>query len=300
MPDRATSGEDRATTGSAVPWVRDDRLAGVFGDGRRLPDRPALDETTGRLALGREVDEMSGQEEYLPERSASPPRRTPATSDALEAAPAPSRPAGPGARYLAVPPDGGASMLRLQRDAGNTAVSRLIDEESVDAAGSSSVLSVIGQGGAPLEPGVRSAMEAGLGADFGDVRVHTDAPAAASARSVQARAYTVGNDVVFGEGAYRPDSHDGQRTLAHELSHVIQQRQGPVEGSPAGDGLLLSDPSDRFEQAAEASAERFTSATGAGGGELAAERDEASGELGELGLQRQLGEDEEDEDQPMG
>ncbi|HXY44183.1 MAG TPA: DUF4157 domain-containing protein [Acidimicrobiales bacterium] len=247
---------------------------------------------------------MSAHEEPVPERSTAPPRRAPSTSDLRETAQAASnRPAG--AQYLAVPADGGASVLRLQHEAGNTAVSRLIDEESADGAGPSSVLSVIGKGGTPLEPGVRSAMEAGLGADFGDVRVHTDAPAAASARAVQARAYTVGHDVVFGEGAYQPDSQEGRHTLAHELTHVVQQRQGPVDGSPAGDGLLLSDPSDRFEQAAEASAQQFTAPSphggevGLQGGEVAAGGE--SGELAELGLQRQLSEEEdEDQDRPVG
>ncbi len=69
-------------------------------------------------------------------------------------------------------------------------------------------------------------MEASLGHDFSDVRIHTDGRASESAKAVQASAYTVGNDVVFGSGAYAPEPDAGKRTLAHELTHVVQQRSG--------------------------------------------------------------------------
>src|SRR2546428_9001298 len=99
-------------------------------------------------------------------------------------------------------------------------------------------------------------MESRLGADFSDVRVHTDGKATESARSVQAYAYTVGNDVVFQSDKFAPDSDSGQRMLAHELTHVVQQRSGPVAGTPAPGGIQISNPSDSFEQAAESTAER--------------------------------------------
>jgi hypothetical protein len=122
------------------------------------------------------------------------------------------------------------------------------------------VLDVVGKGvGTPLDRETRTTMEAGLGADFGDVRVHTDAAAARSAGSVQALAYTVGNDVVFQSGTYQPGTSSGQRMLAHELTHVLQQRAGPVEGAATAGGIALSDPTDRFERAADDSAERFMS-----------------------------------------
>ena len=89
------------------------------------------------------------------------------------------------------------------------------------------------------------------------MRVHTDGVADAAARSVGADAYTVGSDVVFAAGRYEPDTPVGQRMLAHELTHVVQQRSGPVDGTPTGDGIALSDPSDRFEQEAERTAESF-------------------------------------------
>ncbi|GAA2734367.1 hypothetical protein GCM10010360_25490 [Streptomyces nogalater] len=96
-------------------------------------------------------------------------------------------------------------------------------------------------------------METRLGADFSDVRVHMDAAAQASAADIGARAYTSGSHVVI--GAAGGDKH----TLAHELTHVIQQRQGPVAGTDNGDGLSVSDPGDHFEQQAEANARRAMS-----------------------------------------
>ena len=151
------------------------------------------------------------------------------------------------------------AVVRLQRSVGNAAVVQLLGGEG--AAGAPfQVLDVVGRGGGqPLEAPVRGSMERAFGADLSDVRVHTDGVAAASAQAVQAHAYTVGNDVVFGAGQYQPGSAAGQRTLAHELTHVVQQRSGPVSGTPTGDGLLLSDPADPFERAAEANADQVMS-----------------------------------------
>ncbi|TRV77834.1 DUF4157 domain-containing protein [Streptomyces sp. 130] len=114
----------------------------------------------------------------------------------------------------------------------------------------STVNDVLRAAGRPLDGAVRSEMESRLGADFSDVRIHTDAAAKASAAEVGARAYTSGHHVVIGDGG--ADKH----TLAHELTHVIQQRRGPVAGTDNGAGLRVSDPSDRFEREAEANATR--------------------------------------------
>jgi hypothetical protein len=77
--------------------------------------------------------------------------------------------------------------------------------------------------GAPLDPATLAFMEPRFGHDFSQVRVHTDAKAAESARAVNALAYTVGRDVVFGARQYTPWTNLGQRLLAHELTHVMQQ-----------------------------------------------------------------------------
>lgn len=151
---------------------------------------------------------------------------------------------------------GAAGVLALQRVAGNEGVSAALQDEE-----SSPVLDVVNSGGGqPLESGVRADMEARLGADFGDVRVHNDSRASESAQSVNAYAYTVGSNIVFQRDQYDPSSDAGRVMLAHELTHVIQQRSGPVDGTPAPGGIRLSDPSDHFERAAAANAERAMSA----------------------------------------
>jgi hypothetical protein len=173
---------------------------------------------------------------------------------------------------------GPASVLRLQRAAGNAGVARLFDGE---AESESPVKGVVGRGGgAPLDAAVRQRMESSFGTDFSDVRVHSGGGAAASARAVDAHAYTVGNEIVMGDGQTQ-GSAGHERTLAHELTHVVQQRSGPVEGTPAPGGISVSSPSDRFEQAAEATADAVVStgragavAGDAGGSSVQRERDE--------------------------
>ncbi|MFP8886273.1 eCIS core domain-containing protein [Streptomyces mangrovi] len=160
-----------------------------------------------------------------------------------------------------------ASLLELQRSMGNAAVVRALEErrrhehapdrghgspgshaEPVQRA--ESVHRTLNSSGRPLEEPLRAEMEARLGADFSGVRVHTGAVAQRSAAEIGARAYTSGDHVVIGRGG--ADKH----TLAHELTHVIQQRRGPVAGTDNGGGLSVSDPSDRFEREAEANASR--------------------------------------------
>ncbi len=107
-------------------------------------------------------------------------------------------------------------------------------ELPVHASGSQSselppvVHEVLNSSGHPLDTSTRTFMETRFGHDFGTVRVHNDAKAAESARSVNAAAYTVGSDVVFGAGQYAPHATAGQRLMAHELTHVVQQRQSTV------------------------------------------------------------------------
>jgi outer membrane protein OmpA-like peptidoglycan-associated protein len=101
--------------------------------------------------------------------------------------------------------------------------------------------------GQPLDAETRAFMEPRFGHDFSKVRVHTDARAAESARSVNALAYTVGRDVVFGAGQYAPGRHSGRTLIAHELTHVVQQRKG---SSPAC--LDMADQKSLGEREAEA------------------------------------------------
>lgn len=148
---------------------------------------------------------------------------------------------------------GPGGLLRLQQTVGNSGATAAVQRAAAPAA--HPVHEVVGSGGGrALDPEVRADMESRLGHDFGDVRVHTDAAAHESAAAVDAHAYTVGSDVVFQRGAYDPESAAGRTTLAHELTHVVQQRSGPVDGTDTGDGVRVSDPGDRFEREAVATA----------------------------------------------
>ncbi|MCH5374923.1 MAG: DUF4157 domain-containing protein [Planctomycetes bacterium] len=81
-------------------------------------------------------------------------------------------------------------------------------------------------GGEPMSDSLRSYFEPRFGYDFGGVRLHNDARAAAAAEQVNARAFTVGRNVVFGDGQYSPNSIVARSLLAHELTHVLQQTGG--------------------------------------------------------------------------
>jgi hypothetical protein len=118
------------------------------------------------------------------------------------------------------------------------------------AAPAQQVRDVLRVSGQPLTAPLKAEMEARLGADLSDVRLHAGAAASASAAAVGARAYASGSHVVVGDGGA------DKRTLAHELTHVLQQRQGSVAGTDYGTGLAVSDPAGRFEREAEAGAAR--------------------------------------------
>ena len=139
----------------------------------------------------------------------------------IVAAPAP-------VRHGIMPDRGGVTLRR--------ACARCEDEErktlrrsavgAAPATAPPAVASALAQGGTPLPEGVRAFMEPRFGADFSGVRIHTGRAAAESAAAVNARAYTVGEDVVFAHGAYVPEGVSGRRLIAHELAHVLQQRNG--------------------------------------------------------------------------
>ena len=100
--------------------------------------------------------------------------------------------------------------------------------------------------GAPLPEETRRRMESGFGADFSDVRTHVGS----EAPSIGAVAYTRGSNIHFAPGRYNPASSEGQKLLAHELTHVVQQRAGRVP-VPSGPGLPIND-SPALEREADA------------------------------------------------
>lgn len=104
---------------------------------------------------------------------------------------------------------------------------------------------VLNSSGQPLDEGTRAFMEPRFGHDFSQVRIHTDERAVESAEAVNALAYTVGRNVVFGEGQYAPGTYEGQMVLAHELTHVVQQ-----DGSAGEHPTRIDLPGSHQEQEA--------------------------------------------------
>jgi hypothetical protein len=123
-----------------------------------------------------------------------------------------------------------STSTRIQRFSGQMSGGMNAAPSSVDQALASS--------GRPLEPTLRQDMEQRFGQDFSRVRVHTGTAAEQSAHDVNAHAYTVGPNVVFSAGRYAPETYEGRRLIAHELTHVVQQARSPIhhiqrdKGSP--------------------------------------------------------------------
>ena len=115
---------------------------------------------------------------------------------------------------------------------------------------------VLASSGRPLDTATRAFFEPRFGHDFGNVRVHTDEKAAASARSVDAEAYTVGNNIVFGEGRYAPTGIAGRELIAHEMTHAVQQMpdraiQATQSGVESTSNITLSSPTFLARRPAE-------------------------------------------------
>src|SRR5579875_3527857 len=103
-----------------------------------------------------------------------------------------------------------------------------VEEEIQTAAGA----------GESLDAATRAYMEPRFGHDFSQVRIHADEQAAEEARALNARAYTVGQEIFFGQGEYAPQSAAGRWLLAHELTHVVQQSETLQQAMPAGSPLF--------------------------------------------------------------
>jgi hypothetical protein len=119
---------------------------------------------------------------------------------------------------------------------------------------------VLRTSGRPLDAQTRAFMEPRFGRNFANVRIHTDGRAAESARAVNARAYTVGNAIAFGAGAYTPDSQDGRQLLAHELTHVVQQNGAGANANRGAPVQLRAAPAvqrDAFDELSEEDKKRL-------------------------------------------
>jgi hypothetical protein len=147
------------------------------------------------------------------------------------------------------------------------------DGPAGDAGVPDAVRSIISSPGRSIDEPIQREMETKMGADFGDVRIHTGPNAASAAESICAKAFTVGNHIAFNRGEYEPGTDGGKKLIAHELAHVRQQTTGQVsllpkakretpDGGIIGDGvhiqpeLKLSSPDDPAEKEAERIAEQ--------------------------------------------
>jgi hypothetical protein len=140
----------------------------------------------------------------------------------------------------------------------------ILQREATGPSASSEVPPIVGESlrspGRPLDATTRAFFEPRFSADFSSVRVHTESRPAQSALAVRASAYTVGQHVVFAPGRYDPHSQSGQKLLAHELTHVLQQRGSPdstVTNSPSSGAL-------RIDASGESAAERAAASVMAG------------------------------------
>src|SRR5262249_2366426 len=143
----------------------------------------------------------------------------------------------------------------------NLAVQRSARNSQDTARSPNSALAIVDEvlrsPGRPLDAETRALFEPRFGHDFSRVRVHTGERAAASARAVNAWAYTVGEHVVFGERQYAPHASAGQRLLAHELTHAVQQTGSSrlTSGAPQ-----VGESNDIYEQEADVVANQVLAA----------------------------------------
>ena len=127
-----------------------------------------------------------------------------------------------------------------QCEAEETPVLRKAASTAATSGGAARAASALAQGGVPLTPEQRAYFEPRFGRDFSEVRVHADGSAAEAARAINAHAYTLGRDIAFAEGQFRPGSQEGKRLIAHELAHVIHQAD-----SPRPDATVRRQPTDK-------------------------------------------------------
>jgi len=154
---------------------------------------------------------------------------------------------------------GGCAECKAKREA---ALQRRVANQGASPAVNTAppiVQDVLRSPGQPLDAGTRAFMEPRFGHDFSHVRIHTDAKAAESARTVDALAYTVGSHVIFGAGHYAPDTFWGRALMAHEFTHVLQQN-----GSNANSPLQMGAENDTSEQEAHTQSHRVMADKGHG------------------------------------
>jgi hypothetical protein len=154
--------------------------------------------------------------------------------------------------------DGQAPMVRVDRERQH--VARSLDSRSNGADGAATIPQ---GGGAPLPDTVRQRMAPRLGADLAEVRVHTGGDSAAAAQGLNAKAFTTGRDVHFAAGQFNPGTPEGDRLIAHELTHTVQAQRSGVqrkadEHEAGAGGVAVSHPDEQPEKEADEVADHVT------------------------------------------
>jgi hypothetical protein len=198
----------------------------------------------------------------------------PSSTKAAETAPQATAPAtaAPGAWALTSPssrPDRGElqrQALQLQRLVGNQQVSRMIQRAATGTPaapdGLVDRLDARAGSGKSLDLPLREQLERGIGANLSRVRLHDDSEADRLARSVDAVAFSTGNDIYLSHSAPRSDTPQGLWLMGHEAAHTVQQSAGAVSGTDLDGGVRVSEPGDAFEQAADRAADHVLMGTG--------------------------------------
>lgn len=211
--------------------------------------------------------------------------------------------------------EGAGDCAKCQTDRNQSQMPAQVQPQRVDSSGAggatapASVNQTLTSAGRPLDPATRAFMEPRFGQDFSHVRVHSDAAAAQSAHDVNAKAYTVGNNIVFGSGSFAPQTDAGRQLIAHELTHVVQQtgasgaaiqrqpdpappkkeppkteppKTNPPQNTQPQDYAIILDPSDRFTTHAQAIAPNATILRASSLDELADKLKAIQGPIGTL------------------
>lgn len=192
--------------------------------------------------------------------------------------------------------DATTAVTGLQQTIGNRAVQRLLAQRSGDGPfdlddDTADRINRERGAGQSLDSNVQAKMGDSTGQDFSDVKVHTGPESHALNEQLSAKAFTTGSDIFFREGAYDPGSSGGQELLAHELTHVVQQRSGSVGGG--GSGMTVNAPGDSYEQEADSVAKTVMS--GGATPEVQRQMPEDEEEVQTKALQREDVPEEEDE-----
>jgi hypothetical protein len=150
---------------------------------------------------------------------------------------------------------GTGTPLFLQKSSDTSAHS----SASSSAAGLGAAINRSRSGGATLPRQTQKNFDASFGTDLSSVRVHDGSQHNELAHGLRAKAFTVGSDIFFAQGQYRPGSQHGDRLLAHELTHVMQQSSGQVQAKALDSGIQMGESGDHHEQEAERVADRVVS-----------------------------------------